>query len=247
MAVTLQEQLFSWLSTDTKPAGVQNGAQGFEFPSMKDYFFYEGIWYPKPHLHLPATTVWTEALVGTGSTIIGVDWFQIESGTTASSTAIRRNGNGYTTMAGVQYDIIDWTKAIVFEFMLNSYTQTSTGIARVTLGKATGAGYANPGVRSIGVRVSNLTLEGIVHDGTSLTAFGSLVLTDNITYAIRLLSDGAGNVQLFSGSTRVGTTAAGPSTTGTAGDNTVFLETGNGANAAAYNFMVGNVRFGFGS
>ena len=67
----------------------------------------------------------------------------------------------------------------------------------------------------------------MVHDGTTLTTVDSGIAASGsaVRLILKILSDGAGNVSLFSNGTQVATTTAGPTSQG--GGNGVIFEAQN--------------------
>ncbi len=157
----------------------------------------------------------------------------LSSGTTPNSTVYVQTGavSGFST--GVDANVIDWSQRVLVTLKFSIRANTSTGIVRVTLGKASADGMGALNNRGIGIQIEQLSLKGHVHDGTSAATTAVLsTLTTNQAYQLLIVSDGAGNIEWFLDGTSIGTSAAGPSAAGVAGDCVFQLDVANGGNSA---------------
>lgn len=249
MGITRDARILTALSTDTLPTDVPMGTKAFLLNTLQTMFRWQanGItaWFPLDGgLLLPPHDL-TEALAGTGSTSVTSERLVVSTGGTAASTALRRTAGNELWTTGVNRGTIDWTKPCVISLLFATAAATTNGISRVTLGKATATGVGNPGVRALGIRISNLTFVGLAHNGTSLDAFGSTTLTANRTYFCQILSDGAGNVVVYLNGVLAGASGTGPAAAGTAGDSALYVETDNGADAADHALSVTGMTVNF--
>jgi hypothetical protein len=129
----------------------------------------------------------------------------------------------------------NWAKAFTatFRFSRNTAASDANSIIRVTFGKAA-ASPGDPTLQSVGIRMTaSNAMQLIVHNGTTLTAVtttSSFVPTAAITYDIRIVSNGAGTVQLYINDTLEATTTAGPtSASGTSSASFYVMEAQNAA------------------
>jgi hypothetical protein len=113
----------------------------------------------------------------------------------------------------------NWAKRFTatFRYSRNSTATDANSISRVTFGKNNAVG--DPTINCVGIKMAGSgAMQLIVHNGTTFTAVtttSSFVPSVPITCDIRIVSDGAGNVQLYINDTLEATTTAGP--TGTSG------------------------------
>jgi hypothetical protein len=128
----------------------------------------------------------------------------------------------------------NWSKAFTatFRYSRNSTATDANSISRVTFGKNNAVG--DPVINCVGIRMTaSNAMQLIVHNGTTLTAVtttSSFVPTVPITCDIRIVSDGAGNVQLYINDTLEATTTAGPTgTSGTSSASAFMTEAQNTA------------------
>jgi len=166
------------------------------------------------------------------------------SGSTASSTAWVKSGTLLCWSAGQNLGVIDWTKPITLHLVLCMDAATTNGKSRVSWGKSAADGEGDLARKAIGIRVDNLGLKGIVHDGTSETTVDlSATLVENTTYRVMMKSDGSGNVEWFLDGVSKGSSSAGPTTTGTAGESVIQIESANNADAAAHTIRVADAKY----
>jgi parallel beta-helix repeat protein len=187
---------------------------------------------------------WTKTVAGSGAVSFGPRQLVVTTDSTAGSTAVARTGAEMCLTLNAASDVIDWSKPLVFVVTFSVTDATTDGIACVSLGKAADAGVGEPAVKSFGLRVDNLALKGLAHDGTSLTVVDlNTTLVAGGTYQLAIVSDGAGNVEWFLSGTLKGTTTAGPRTVGAAGDSTIHAEVSNGANSVAQRLVVSGLKY----
>jgi hypothetical protein len=135
---------------------------------------------------------------------------------------------GSSTNAG-----FSWNQKIDFVCRYNRQqgTTDANSLFRILVGRST-TGYAaagDPAVRCIGVRcVNGSAMELLAHDGTTLTAVSSShTPTTQVTYDMRIISDGTGNVTLYIDGSQVATTSAGPTSSTVSGGNGIAFEAQN--------------------
>ena len=141
----------------------------------------------------------------------------------------------------------NWAKPFTatFRYSRNSIASDANSISRVTFGKNNAVG--DPVINCVGIRMTaSNAMQLIVHNGTTLTAVtttSSFVPGVPITCDIRIVSNGAGTVQLYINDTLEATTNLGPTgisgTSGASGFMTeaqnVDIITGSAASHAIYN------------
>lgn len=181
---------------------------------------------------------WTSAAAGTGSVGAFDRRHEITTGSTSSST-IKLSPNGtyaldFDFRVGhfSTVNLLDFSArwALIFRYALQ--TTTANGIIRAGYGKTAAAAVGDPTTKYVGLRINDNDLEGIVYDGSTLTA---VTLASNLgvwnTREVLLIGDGAGNVDFYVDRAFVDTTAAGPTGDPT-GDATFVIEASNGADSA---------------
>lgn len=184
----------------------------------------------------------TTALTGTGLTERSAAHLTASSGTTASSTALARTTEKLKLSKGKTFKVIDWSKRIVIFFPLVSSVGTTNGISRFTLGKDTSNGIGALDDKGVGIQIDNLALKGIVHDGSSgATVDFSLTMTDEQVYLMKIVSDGAGNIEWSVDGVSKGTSNGGPTGDGTNGNSVIQLEADNGGDSAGQTVRIGSL------
>ena len=177
---------------------------------------------------------WTNSVAGTGSVVSAFRRFHTLTGTTASSTALLRSGTNVAWNRGKQEDVLNWSKKIVIAVRFTSKANTTNGVTRFTFGKDNDNAMGALDDKGIGFQLANLTLSGIVHNGTTGASVDlSTALVDEIVTDIMIVSDGQGNVEwLFNGVSK-GTSTDGPTGDGTANHICLQMEVENNADSAA--------------
>ncbi len=195
----------------------------------------QGIWWT-----IANYTQLTQSVTGTGSTGRSFPNLAVFTGTTAASTSLAQSVGQTKLSRGKSQVVIDWSKKVELVFTLVLDTATTNGIARFTLGKSTSDGVGALANKGLGIQIENLALKGLAHNGSSLaTVDFSLAMTTPIVYQVKIVSDGAGNVEWFVDGVSKGSTAGGPSSEGTGGDSAFQLEADNGADSAAVTVRLG--------
>jgi hypothetical protein len=147
----------------------------------------------------------------------------------------------------------NWSKAFAasFRFSRNTGVTDTNCIMRMTFGKAA-ASPGDPTINSVGIRMAGSgPIQLIVHNGTTFTAVtttSSFVPVVPLTYDFRIISNGAGSVQLYINDVLEATTTAGPTgTSGTANACLVVMESQNTAIVTIGNasFSIYNLHFEF--
>ena len=157
----------------------------------------------------------TSVVSGTGLAVAQEFGFQLATGTTSGSYAIRKFSP--STQVGISRGrdagIWDYSKQIVISGTgLYSNAQTNTN-TRVSLGKVTGDNNGDLARAGIGFkRVGTGALQLMVHNGTTLTVStnGTFTPTANQTFDWKIIADGAGNATLYVNETSVATTTGCP-------------------------------------
>ena len=214
--------------------------QGWDAPNKK--------WEPAAVLHPVTLDDWLIGdITGSGAGGNNNRALRLDSGTTATSTVSGhsdRDELGITT--GVAADVIDWAKRVVVQVRFMPEEATTNGISLFTLGKSGTDGVGDLNNRGIGFKISNLALAGHVHDGTSAATTSTLsTLTENIVYDVVIVSEGVRPlVTWYLDGISIGTSTAGPSAAGTAGDNRFQGEVDNGGDTARQFLIVHELAIG---
>ncbi len=120
-------------------------------------------------------------------------------------------GSGSTVLAP-----LPWNRSFFLQFRYNPRTlgTDQNTVNRVCFGKALGPQLGDITNRGVAMKqVANGPLLLQVHNGTTLTTVTStLTPVTTSSYDIRIVSDGTGNVTMFSNDIQIATTSAGPST-----------------------------------
>ena len=178
----------------------------------------------------------TASTSGTGATSVASNGAWV----VAAPTTASGNGIGSFNFPAAQRGINrvtgswNWAKRFTatFRYSRNNAATDANSISRVSFGKTNAVG--DPTVNCVGIRMSGANaLQLLVHNGTTLTPVtttSSIVPTVAITYDMRIVSDGAGNVSLYVNDTLEATTAAGPTgVSGTGSSFTIMTEAQNTA------------------
>ena len=180
----------------------------------------------------------TSTVVGSGVAGATSRLSNLLTGTTANSRA-QRSGEGggssdvWINGPGFSQVGIDFSRQVTVGFafaVISSSGATSDIYVRLGRGAGTSGTLAAAG---IGIRIANLTMTGLVHNGTTLTASATLktITAGSITTWVVIQSDGTGNVAFYIDGTLAATVAGGPtSTSGVSA--TLAIEALNGATAA---------------
>lgn len=185
----------------------------------------------------------TTATSGTGVVRTGLGAWDVQAGSGAAR--ISDTGGQKTRTRGASFNVINWSRRIVLKARFAVPVAGATdGAARMLLGRESNDGTGNLDDRGIGIRMQGLTLNGQVHDGTTLTNTATLsTLTLNQTYDLTIISDGAGNVEWFLDDVSIGSSTGGPTGTGTATHTALRLEAVN-TNNTDERIVLGRVELG---
>lgn len=220
------------LSSDTKPTPDSDGELFYEVDTGRCFIRRAGVWRDSIEWllrnaqirHVGDASGWTNSTTGTGSNAVKPERLAISSGTTASSSG--RLSSGTITClsrgsAGIY--VMNWAKRAVLQLAFCPVGATTNGQTALQWGRSGDVNTdADLDAAGIGVRIDNLALKGLAHNGTSLTVVDlSTTLTLNQIYQMEIVSDGAGNVEWFLDGVSKGTSALGPSALGSAA-NTSF-------------------------
>ena len=118
-----------------------------------------------------------ETKSGTGSTSVALEDVDTATGTTASSTALRKAGFYFTHQGATGPTVFNFSKPCIWMARFTMNAGTSTGTSVITFGKVA-EGTAILANRGFGIEVDNLALKGVVHNGTSLA---TVDLSDPVT------------------------------------------------------------------
>lgn len=179
---------------------------------------------------------WDDVVSGTGTAAMSLNSLRVSTAADAASTArFLTNHNEVGITRGVAADVIDWSRQVLLGFRFTLTNVTSTGALRILMGKtsADGHGALAAGRRGIGISVANLALSGQIGNGSAATTTSSLktIVADDI-YDLYAHSFGDGVVEWFLDDVSLGTSTGGPTDAGAAGESRIYVEVGNGANAA---------------
>lgn len=197
-------------------------------------------------------SVWSATTSGTGaSTAQNGNQRQVSAPTTAAGYATLYY-NFLALPLRAYNSTIDWSKRFECEFLWNKGTNSSDAntVGRVKVGQPSFNGVAGDfTAQGVGIRnYGNGNIFLTVHNGTTLTAVDSGISATGsaVRLILKIVSDGAGNVTLYSNGVQVATTNAGPTTAG--GGNAVIIEAQNLAtiSTTAMLFVVGNFTADFG-
>ncbi len=232
------------LTPTTPPAGVGR-LYARAFGNLAHIFYVDESGFEHllavPWENVDLGTDWPAATAtGTGSVAFAqARRINLSSGATASSTVFTRTPDVTGVSTGVDDNVVDWSQRVLINLKFAVRANTSTGVVRFTLGKGTGDGMGALNNRGIGIQIEQLSLKGHVHDGTDAATTAALsTLTANQAYRLFIVSDGAGNVEWFLDGTSIGTSAAGPSAAGVAGDCVFQLDVANGNNSATQSVLM---------
>ena len=109
----------------------------------------------------------------------------------------------YQAVNGVVWNSgFNWSKKYCADFNLSTggATDTTNSAGWVVIGEtAAVANFGSPNGHSVGVKIVGLNLYGFCHDGTTLNLSASPIkaMTANISYTIRINTDGAGNASFY--------------------------------------------------
>jgi len=119
---------------------------------------------------------WAETLVGTGTTYESLSKLTLESGTTASSSAILTNNIPCLNTGNLNFGRLDWDKKLYLIFQVLRYNSVATGISRVQLKDV--QTLANLGAKGIGLYIDNLALYGESYGTARATVDLGVTLTN---------------------------------------------------------------------
>jgi uncharacterized membrane protein len=161
----------------------------------------------------------------------------VQTGTTANSRAQREAagvGSNDIFMASPSQNqtFLDFSKQVTVGFAFAPISVSgATSEIYFRLGQAAGTS-GNLAARGIGIRIANLTLTGVVHNGTTLNTSATLktLVAGSVTTWVVMQSDGAGNVAFYIDGVLAATLTGGP--TSGIGGSTFAVECLNGATAA---------------
>ena len=181
---------------------------------------------------------WLTSVTGSGSYTNTLGRLSASSGTTASSNSRVSTGTLTCLSPGQAQWILDWAKRCVLRFNFTVINATTNGISRAQWGRSGDVNdLANLDAKGIGIRIDNLALKGLAHNGTSLRVVNlNTTLVAGTTYRMRIVSDGAGNVEWFLDGVSKGTSAAGPSSAGSLPNTSIQITAENGADAVQVQF-----------
>ena len=233
------------ITTPSTPAANKGRLYIRSFSNLAQLFYVDESGYDHllavPWENVDLGTDWPAAVAtGTGSVAFAqARRINLTSGATASSTVYVRTPDVTGVSTGVDDNVVDWSQRVLINLKFTIRGNTSTGVVRFTLGKGTGDGMGALNNRGIGIQIEQLSLKGHVHDGSSAATTAVLsTLTANQAYRLLIVSDGGGNVEWFLDGTSIGTSAAGPSAAGVAGDCVFQLDVANGGNSATQSALM---------
>jgi hypothetical protein len=189
----------------------------------------------------------TAVVSGSGSTTIGGRVLIAQTGTASGSRA-QRSGEGggsadvYLASPGQSQVSLDFARQVTVGFALALISSSgTTSDCYVRLGSAA-SNTGTLGAAGIGIRISNLTLTGIVHNGTTLNTSATLktLTTGSLTTWVVIQSNGSGSVTFFVDGVLVATLTGGPTTS--ANSATFAVEALNGATAASTRIHINQPR-----
>ena len=204
----------------------------------------EYTWYP---LHFPADLN-DVTVAGTGNGEAAPRRLNAATGTTSSSGYTRRMGtNNFAWFKGIQNNLINWSKRIIFVIRFQTSTErTTNGVSRILLGPTLADGAKALDDKGIGIEVRNAALYAAAHDGSSdRTADAGEAMTENITYTVVITSDGSGNVEWFLDGTSTHSISNGPTGNSTANHNNVNVQTENNSDSASHKIEAHEILVGF--
>ena len=216
-----------------KPAGI--APVNLDGQADGDYIRNDaGVWKPKTANEvmqdvLNTTEEWAyvddfdrflsqRAATNTGEVGTGVEntWrrFIIKTGATANSTYRASSDSRHGIQYGQGVMKLDFSRKIILNFAIHTQHpnyESANAQRWITLGEASGDAVADPAKKAIGIRIDNLAISGIVHDGATLTAvaLGESMSAGNVRNIV-IVSDGAGNVDWYYNGAYKASSAAGP-------------------------------------
>lgn len=219
----------------------------------------EGILRGQAGMDVREITSWqsgvSNTLVGTGAVTARLLKWEATSGATGSSTVSSfidpLDGTGSGFSAGQGYQVIDWRKRVILLVKATGLTSGANGVSRLFWGKNNGDGLGESARPGIGFKLEGLVVKGFSHNGSVLaTTAALLTLTSAVDAYLMAISDGAGTTSFYhstgGGTWTAGPTAAGPAAASGSGNNAIFLETLNGADAAAQRLIIHKMVLGVG-
>lgn len=189
---------------------------------------------------------WVATAAGSGLVTHRPSGMELETGPTASSSLALSSGALQAVSRGQTRVAIDWTKATFIAVSISVAQSVATGIVRLQWGRLSNAtDLADLDARGYGVKITDLALAGLAHNGTTLTTTATLAtLVANRAYMLVIVSDGAGNIEWFLDGVSIGTSAGGPAAVSDDNYNAVQLTTENGATATQRLLATGPVVVG---
>lgn len=170
---------------------------------------------------------------GTGSVGIAGEGTFLSTGATAGSTARLFTSTTPGWSQGKGWGVINWSKRIHWQVTITMSASTANGKLRFVLGKSASTA-GDPAARAIGIRVDNLAIKGLAHNGSALDVVDLVTnMVANTAAVIDIVNDGASAVSYYVNGVLKGASAAGPTGDGTSADSRAIFELDNGADAAA--------------
>ena len=130
-------------------------------------------------LMAPLLAPWTIAVTGSGTFTAYPGYLYVTTGTTTGST-----GRAYTTdlpFPGATYPV-DFSKRILWGFLVQRVTSDTNVIARIQLKAATTEGAL--AARGLGIRMANLTMTGEGYDSAGAFTGTIQTMTTGVSYSI---------------------------------------------------------------
>lgn len=188
---------------------------------------------------------WTSTLAGTGSVTQGPRILRVDSGATSGGTAKVATTAIVGWSMGQNRVLLNFSKRLVLRFVITATGAGADGVSRVLLGgKLVSAALGDPASRGIGIRINNLALSGLVHNGTTLTVVDlSTTLTSITTAIVDIVSDGNGRVEWFVNRVSKGSSTAGPTGLSSSSEAGLICEAANVTHNANQLLDISNIKF----
>jgi hypothetical protein len=188
---------------------------------------------------------WATAVSGTGVVTQDLRLLRVQSGETAGGTA-RAHGTIVNNWSmGQPRASLNWSKRFVLRLVCSALGAGADGVARLMMGgKLVSDANGDPANSSIGIRLNNLSLSGLVHNGTNLAVVDLATnVTTNTTFVVDIVSDGNGRVEWFVNEVTKGVSSAGPTGLATSGRASLRVEALNDTHAANQLLDISNIKF----